>query len=329
MLFGGQDLPLSLRTLLAHLDSLDRNPLPVQRSFVVADGGQIPWTSETDDLQRNFRLVVTRHPAAGQHPDVMVSASTNLDSASAFLQVVSWDDELGAFQFYDRRDDSWIWAGSSWDALAPDSRGKGPFDSHVNGALNMKELKRPWVHWHSPAARILDSALAPDDPLAAEPLWVNRGQADEFERAIARPGIQRWTAARIERRTRDGRLTSLPEFMRQVLDTSTINLAASPLSQPALAGATTVPLPLTFFVNSDALIDVLDLDPALDIPRVSAAVYRDILRRYQVGITDGRFRFRATHISCSSCRKRRTKTSTSCNACSNAASCLGSWRQAC
>ena len=104
----------------------------------------------------------------------------------------------------------------------------------------MKELKRPWVHWHSPAARILDSALAPDDPLAAEPLWVNRSQADEFERAIARPGIQRWTAARIERRTRDGRLTSLPEFMRQVLDTSTINLAASPLSRPALAAAATV-----------------------------------------------------------------------------------------
>ena len=227
----------------------------------------------------------------------MVSASTNLDSTTAFLQVVSWDDDLGAFQFYDRRDGSWIWAGSSWDALAPDSRGHGPFDSHVNGALNMKELKRPWVHWHSPAARILDSALAPDDPLAAEPLWVNRSQADEFERAIARPGIQRWTAARVERRTRDGRLTSLPEFMRQVLDTSTINLAASPLSQPALAGATTVPLPLTFFVNSDALIDVLDLDPALDIPRVSAAVYRDILRRYQVGITDGRFRFEGdTHF---------------------------------
>ena len=161
----------------------------------------------------------------------------------------------------------------------------------------MKELKRPWVHWHSPAARILDSALAPDDPLAAEPLWVNRSQADEFERAIARPGIQRWTAARIERRTHEGRLTLLPEFMRQGtrhVDNQPRRLA---MSQPALAAAATVALPLTFFINSDALIDVLDLDPSIEIPKVSATVYRDTLRRYNVGITDGRFRFEGdTHF---------------------------------
>ena len=133
VLFAGQALPLSVHALLAHLDGLDGNPLPIERSFVVADGGQIPWTAETDDLQRNFRLVITRHVATGQNPDVMVSASTNLDSTTAFLQVVSWDDDLGAFQFYDRRDGSWIWAGSSWDALAPDSRGHGPFDSTSTG----------------------------------------------------------------------------------------------------------------------------------------------------------------------------------------------------
>ena len=41
VLFAGHALPLSLRALLAHLDGLDGNPLPVERSFVVADGGQI------------------------------------------------------------------------------------------------------------------------------------------------------------------------------------------------------------------------------------------------------------------------------------------------
>jgi hypothetical protein len=290
VLFTGRPLPLTLRALLAHLDG-GANPLPVQRSFVVADGGQIPWSAVTDALQRNFRLVVTRHTAEGRSPDLLVSASTSLDSESAFLQVIGWDEPAGAFQFYDRREGSWIWAGSSWDALAPGSRGHGPFDSHVNGALNMKELKRPWVHWHSQAAQIPDSALAPDDPFAAEPLWTKRSQADEFERAIARPGIQRWTAARIARRTQVGALTSLPEFMRQVLVTSTINLAASPTSFPALATAVKIQLPLTFFINSDALIDVLDLDPSIGVPSLAAAVYRDTLKRFDVAITDGQFRF--------------------------------------
>src|SRR4249919_3645434 len=69
VLFAGHALPLSLRALLAHLDGLDGNPLPIEQSFVVADGGQIAWTADTDDLQRNFRLVITRHAAAGQNPD--------------------------------------------------------------------------------------------------------------------------------------------------------------------------------------------------------------------------------------------------------------------
>jgi hypothetical protein len=297
VLFGGGPLPASLRSLQAALDALAGQPLPVERSFVVADGGQVAWTPENDTLQRNFRLVITRQGATAQEPDLLISTSTDLDSESAFLQVIGWDDTAGAYQFYDRRQASWIWAGSSWDALAPGSRGHGPFDSHVNGALNMKELKRPWVHWHSQAAMILDSVLAPDDPLRAERLWIGRQQADEFERAVARPGIQRWTSARITRSIRDGKLTRLPEFMRQVLETSTVNLASSPTSSPALAAAPRVMLPLTFFINSDALFNVLELDPGVGVPAVGAAAYREALQQFQVGITDGQFRFEGdTHF---------------------------------
>src|SRR5436190_5437242 len=291
VLFGGGPLPKSLRALQAALDALAGRPLPVERTFVVADGGQIPWTSETDALQRNFRLVVTRQGAAAPEPDLLISASTDLDSDSAFLQVVGWDESAGAYQFYDRREESWIWAGSSWDALAPGSRGHAPFDSHVSGALHTKESKLPWVHGHTQAAQMSDAVLAPGDPLRAERLWIDRRQADEFERAVARPGIQRWTAARVARSIRDGTLTRLPEFMRQVLETTTVNLASSPTSYPALAAAARVPLPLTFFINADALLNVLDLDPGVAPPSVDAAIYRDALRHFQVGLTDGRFRF--------------------------------------
>jgi hypothetical protein len=82
--------------------------LSVERSFVVADGGQLPWKPDNDTLRRNFRLVVTRQGPAAQEPDLLISASTDLDSGEAFLQVISWDEAAGAYQFYDRREGCWF-----------------------------------------------------------------------------------------------------------------------------------------------------------------------------------------------------------------------------
>jgi hypothetical protein len=258
---------------------------------VIADGGQIAWTPETDDLQRSFRLAVTRSRPGAPTPDLLVSASTEIDSQRAFLQVIGWDPQAGAFQFYDRRNGSWVWAGSSWDALIAPSRGQGPFDSHVNGALNMKELKQPWVNWHSQAAGILDSALAPTDLLRSEPIWMGRSPAEEFETTVARPGIRRWNESRFQRSTENNRLLRLPEFMRQVLQTTTVNLTSSPTSNARLANARAVPLPLTFFVNADALVNLIGLEPDVAVPEIPAAVYRATLQKFEVALTDGKHRF--------------------------------------
>lgn len=294
VLFSDSALPVTLRTLLSRLDGITQdNPtaLPLQRSFVVADGGQIPWTQETDGLQRDFRFVVIRQRDTAALPDVLVSASTNLDADDAFLQVIGWDPKAGAFQFYDRRDGSWVWAGSSWEALAPDTRGRGPFDSHVNGALNMKELKLPWVNWHSQSAAILDSALAPADPLRNETLWKSRSPAQEFETDVARPGIKRWTNSRFDRSVKDGSITGLPEFMRQVLETTTVNLVSSPVANDALTATSSVRLPLTFFLAADALVDVLGLNPDITVPQVAGDTYQAMLTRYNVRTGDGAFVF--------------------------------------
>ncbi len=257
---------------------------------MVADGGQIPWTPATDDLQRSFRFAVTRQATGATEPDLLISASTHLDDAEAFLQVIGWDPQAGAFQFYDRRDGAWFWAGSSWDALEPDSRGQGPFDSHVNGALNMKELKNPWVHWNSMAASIRDDALAHDDPLRHEALWTQRSGAQDFETDMARAGISRWTAARFARLTVNGQLTRMSDFMRQVLETSTINLASSLLSNARLPTAATVDLPVTFFFNADAF-DVLGLDIDIDPPSVPGPIYRAALAHFAVALVNKRHRF--------------------------------------
>lgn len=293
-------LPLTLKAVVALFDRADpgADSLIEQRAFVVADGGQIPWTAETAGLKRFFRFVVTRGRPS-QLPDLFVSTSAAFGSEESFLQVVGWDPTSGAHQFYDRRDGAWVWAGSSWDALAPATRGKGPFDSHVNGALNMKELKSPWIHWHSMASRIPDDSLAPGDPLRQEAIWLERQPAQRLEAEIIRPGIERWNEARFGTCQAEGRLHRLPEFFRQVLGTSTVNLVSSPHESRTLTPGKPMTLPLTFFVNSDALVDELGLDPGIaSVPTIDAGIYLECLRRYEVAITDGTYRFAGdTHFA--------------------------------
>jgi hypothetical protein len=227
----------------------------------------------------------------------MVSTGSVFDSAEIFLQVIGWDPKAGAFQFYDRRDGSWMWAGSSWNSLEPETRGNGPFDSHVNGALNMKELKLPWINWHSMEATI-DAAIDPNDPLRNEPLWINRSGGEDFETKVARPGVVQWTNSRIAACTKNARLTRLPDFFRQVLDTSTVNLRTSAVPMSQVVAGKPVPIPLTFFINSDELVDGIGLDPGVQaLPQVDGAIYLDMLQRFDVALTDGNLRFKGdTHF---------------------------------
>ena len=160
-------------------------------------------------------------------PYFYVSTTLPFDSTEAFLQVIGWDPKAGAYQFYDRRDGAWIWAGSSWEALDPLCRGKGPFDSHVNGSLNMKELKIPWLHWHSMSAGIRDEVLAPNDRFALIPCGSRARALTCWSRTSFRPGIVRWQNARFAACVTENRLTRLPEFMRQVLETLAVNIAST------------------------------------------------------------------------------------------------------
>jgi hypothetical protein len=300
VLTAARPLPLTLRSLLAAVDAHNANPdgLPAQSSFVVADGGQIPWSPATASLQRQMRLAITRAKLTGSMADLMISTSTAFDSLTTFLQVIGWDPVLKAYRFYDRRDGAWVYAGSSWDALVPPTRGKGPFDSHVNGALNMKELKLPWQNWHSEAGGIKDDVLAPDDPLRAEKLWIDRTGAQEFERTVIRPGIVRWMDARFAACLANGQLNRLPELMRHVLETTTFNLTSSATENGQLANPGELNLPLTFFLNSDALLNTINLEPDIGVPHVETGLYRACLAKFDVAVTDGNFRFAGdTHFA--------------------------------
>lgn len=292
LLRRSSSFPLSLREVLAALDE-GPDALPNQLVFLVADGGHIPWTEQTDRLQRAFRLTVAR--GAGEFP-VLISSSTMADSFddAAFLQVIGWAETSGVFHFYERLHGTFFWAGMSRHALQEGTRGKGPFDSHVNGSMVMKEMRAPWVHWHGPQAGINEEALAPNDPLRSEPLFRARITAERMETEVVRPGIRRWNDRRVQDAVdASGTWRDVRQFLRQVVTNTTVNLATSEIASSLLDDDSALRVPLTFFLNRDILFDTLGLEPAdpqaADIV-IPGLLYRDCLRRYDVHRTDGTLR---------------------------------------
>ncbi len=295
LLRSGKPFPLTTRRLIAALDALagTDGELPQQLVFLVADGGHIPWSPQTDGLQRGFRFVIAR--GKGDFT-LLVSSSTVADSPAdqAFLQVIGWDATNAVFHFYERLAGTYFWAGMSSHALQAGTRGKGPFDSHVNGAAVMKELRAPWVHWHAPQAGINESALAPDDPMRNDPLFVSRVSAERMETEVARPGVRRWNAARIARAIdADGTWRKVRQFLRQAMTDTTVNLATSQTASRLIDDSTPLRPPLTFFLNSDTLFGTLGLEP--DDPSdadiaVPGPLYRESLAHYDVHRTDGAIR---------------------------------------
>src|SRR3954470_3691618 len=69
-----------------HLDSTldahnaEANGLPVQSSFVVADGGQIPWSTDIAALQRQIRFAITRGKEPGAMAELIISTSAAFES---------------------------------------------------------------------------------------------------------------------------------------------------------------------------------------------------------------------------------------------------------
>jgi hypothetical protein len=295
VLRSGRPFPLTLRQTLAAIDGLAGTPaaLPAQLVFLVADGGHIPWSVSTDQLARGFRFAVAR--GTGEFT-LLISASTALDSAAngAFLQVLGWDPSNAVFHYYERLDGTFFWAGMSPHALADGTRGKGPFDSHVNGSMVMKELRPPWVHWHSPQAGINDEAFAPDDPLPNEPLFLNRVSAERLETEVVRPGIRRWNDARIRKAVgADGVWRDVRHFLRQAVTDTTVNLATSDLASQLLADDSQLRPPLSFFLNRDTLFELLGLipaDPAVANITIPGHLYLQCLARYDVHRSDGNHR---------------------------------------
>ena len=91
LVFGRQKSPATITELLTILDGLDgqRSGLGEPRSFLVADGGQLPADV---NVVREFRWALTR--SRNGEVNVLISTSAEAEPASTFLQVMAWDRAL-------------------------------------------------------------------------------------------------------------------------------------------------------------------------------------------------------------------------------------------
>ncbi|MFB7666490.1 hypothetical protein ACFC1R_21480 [Kitasatospora sp. NPDC056138] len=273
LLFRRNVFPMTVQDLLA---ALPQPASPSQQAvYLISEAGQIP-PGTAPGLHRDIRFAIARS-VQGRDVDLLISTGANADPATTFLQVAAWDPIAKVFNYYMRITPAWVWAGNSWSALAPGSRGNGCFDSHVNGSVVMKELKQPWPNWQSQAATI---QLAPDDPLRKDPLYQQVSGAQDLELTV-RSLVSRWTAARLAAVTVDGTVEHPDHLMRHLFTTTSVNLTSSATQSATITAAgDDLPLPPGLWLNTDALLDDLALPTTASLPLAPASLYVDSLTTF-------------------------------------------------
>ncbi|MEX2555167.1 MAG: hypothetical protein WEB06_06000 [Actinomycetota bacterium] len=268
----------------------DGDPLRDQMTFILGEGSQIPF-SQAPALGRSLRFVVTLGATSNgppEGPDILISVP---HPESTGIELMAWDLEAKGFNYYRSMGDppAWVFAGNSRHALVDPTQGKGPFESHKSGALLMKELKRPWLHWDSSDVHIEATAFAAGDDRRTHAWFTGKqiGGAYAFEFEVAKPAMQRWAKARFEALLANGGAIERPaRIMEQLLDTPAVNLITS-RRESASASASPEPLALpgTFFIDADGLAIVqLEGPPQFT---VRAEVYARSLETFDVKLADG------------------------------------------
>ncbi|MDQ4125187.1 MAG: hypothetical protein M3134_06270 [Actinomycetota bacterium] len=279
--------PSTAGDVLAGLDAATKpkDPLRKRSFFFLGEGSQVPVNAQTRGVDRNLRFLVTTG-SGPLGPDLMIST---FHPDSPDVELMAWDRKRGGFNYYRTAEgsDGWIFAGNSIHAVRRGTELKGPFETHTSGNFLMKELKAPWINWHSPDATIPASVLPKRD--RDHPWFRNKepGGALTCETEVARPSITRWTKRRFERVTDAAGVIDRPRrLMRQVVDSPTVNLVSSFAEGSGVGPGAAVDLPGTFFVDADVLGGVLGLRQP-PFFSVKGGMYAKTLERFDVRWTDG------------------------------------------
>ena len=274
LLRGGY--PLTLSALVEAIETISSGGVafPIRKMFLVAEGGQFRLSNPSFEL--NARLVFTWQKSDSTPPDFLLSTVAVANSEASLLQLIAWSDVDGAFHFFERKHGVWGWAGNSFHALRAPSRGQGPFDSHINGGLVMKELKFPWAHWHSQSSSIPKEAFPPDSEFLTNPLFAGVNNAEVLEN-IVKNGVTRWTKSRLSAESSGGGLKNALAYFHQIVTPTSANLTSTSLEFGRVRG-NTLKLPSSFFVDTDGLeLGVSRIDPFSDaIPGARIEVDGDL-----------------------------------------------------
>lgn len=252
-----------------------------QMSFVLGEGSQIPLPDATPSTNAGMRFLVSRG-SGPKGPDLIISTA---DPNETFVEVMAWDKKHKGFNYYRSIGGAgrWAFAGNSRHALSPPTRGKGPFEAHPSGHLVMKELRLPWVHWHSFTVDIFEDAFPKGDPRRKHPWFTKKLGAETCETAVVMPSITRWTTARFDQVVGPGGAVTDPErVVEQIVTCPAPNLASS--TRESL-GAGPVDLPPGFFADFDAFLRLgLPQPPPLSVSR---AIYKKSLQTFDFRLEDG------------------------------------------
>lgn len=284
--------PKNLSELLEALDAHDGSPegLPNTTSFLVSEGGQVRFEPGIDKGGSRLLTVRSRGTDAELMISTLVGPGVSPRSSRILIEVIAWDPVNRTFHFYQRQQGAWFWCGQSDMAFDDDTRGNGPFDSHINGYPNMKELKTPWVHWHGPGLAVSETAYADDDPLVSDELFSEKETALIFEKRVVRPLSQRWNDARFTKAIgATGSISSLAAFTRQVVGSTSFNLISTHTEFTQLDQKDLNDLPATFFFDLDDLVDSAGVGLAVQVPtlRMARTRYRDLIAKYDLRVRGG------------------------------------------
>jgi hypothetical protein len=278
--------PKDVHEVLAVLDAA--GALLQTHAFLASEGGQIQ--DRVTPIDRQFRWVITRADQ-DQRPDLLISTGAEGDLSQSFLQILAWDAVNGVFNYYQRlqQEGVWVYSGCSDDALRAPTRGKGAFDSHVNGSMVMKELRSPWQNWHSNVASIdttLGDATLQHSPFLKAPIL----QGAEDLETIVKGGINRWTKARFAAIHRQGSIEDPIAILRQVVAGTTFNLRSAHEESDALEPDGRVTLPASFFVDEATLLTVLKIPASLPAFTVPGSRYLEALQAFDLHLQTKGFR---------------------------------------
>ncbi len=240
--------PATLRELLDQVGDLTGSEeFRRQELFLVAEGGQ--FAMDRPEFPLNSRLVYVWRNSGS--PEMMLSTVPVLDENSSLMQLIAWSETDGAFHFFERFGTMWFWAGSSEHALLPETRGKGPFDSHINGGLVIKELKLPWAHWHSQTASIPLELLRDTDFGKHIGLSQLIG-AEVLEKHVKR-GLKNLAKSRRNREAEQGVIRHPDIYLSQVANAASVNLVSTAEEFSPDMNGEFLKLPLSFFIDVDGL----------------------------------------------------------------------------